>query len=200
MRYEKYRIHKDPPDNPDNWITQTLFYMSTQQTMEERLWDYIDGLSSPAEKSAIEELIAANLEWQQQYRELLNVHQMMGQSELEEPSLRFSKNVMEEIARLQVAPATKTYINKNVIRSIGGFFLAMIAGFLVYCLSQFKWADSHSSSMVPQYNIDVEKYNPGKFMNSTTTTIFTLIAAVLALMLLDAWLQRQKEKTQHKEA
>ena len=75
--------------------------MNTQQQMEERLWDYIDGLSSPAERSAIEELVAANIEWQQKYRELLGVHQLMNSTELEAPSMRFTKNVMEEIARYQ---------------------------------------------------------------------------------------------------
>ena len=97
--------------------------MNTEETMEDRLWDYIDGLSSPAEKSAVETLIAAHLEWQRKYKELLNVHQLMTSSDLDAPSMRFSKNVMEEITRYQVAPATKSYINKNIIRGIGAFFL-----------------------------------------------------------------------------
>jgi len=96
--------------------------MNTQEQMEERLWDYIDGLSSPDEKSAIAALIAANLEWQRKYKELLDVHQLMGSTELDAPSMRFTRNVMDKIARLQVAPATKNYINKNIIRSIGVFF------------------------------------------------------------------------------
>ena len=90
--------------------------MNTQQPMEDRLWDYIDGLSSPAERSAVETLIAANQEWRRKYRELLDVHQLLAGSELEEPSMRFSKNVMEEIARHHVAPATTTYVNKNIIQ------------------------------------------------------------------------------------
>src|SRR5580658_1433041 len=84
--------------------------MNTEQPMEDRLWDYIDGISSPAERSAVETLIAANLQWQRKYRELLDVHQLLAGSELEEPSMRFSKNVMEEIARHHVAPATNTYV------------------------------------------------------------------------------------------
>lgn len=168
--------------------------MHTQQQMEERLWDYIDGLSSPGERSAIEELMAANIEWQQKYRELLNVDQLMTSSELDAPSMRFTKNVMEEIARYHVAPATKTYINKNIIRSIGAFFLTMIVGFLVYFLRQFQWKDSSSSTLVPQYNINIEKFNVGKAFNSTYTTVFTLVVVVLGLMLLDMYLHRRKER------
>ena len=89
--------------------------MDTPIQIEERLWDYIDGLGSPEERSAIQILIAENIEWQHKYKELLNIHQMMNDAELEAPSMRFTKNVMEEIARHHVAPATKTYINKNII-------------------------------------------------------------------------------------
>jgi anti-sigma factor RsiW len=74
-----------------------------REQMDERLWDFIDGLSSPPERSAVEDLIATHGEWQTKYRELLEVHQAMAASELEIPSLRFTKNVMDEIARYQVA-------------------------------------------------------------------------------------------------
>jgi hypothetical protein len=171
--------------------------MNTQQLMEERLWDYIDGLSSPAERSALEELMAANMEWQRKYRELLDVHQLMNGSELEEPSMRFTRNVMDEIARHQVAPATKTYINKNIIRSIGAFFLTLIAGFLTYCLVQFNWStpDSASgpSSMASSYHTELEKFNWAKLLNGPYTIIFLLVTVVLGLMLLDMYLQRKKE-------
>jgi len=173
--------------------------MNTQQQMEERLWDYIDGLSSPAEKSALDELIAANIEWQQKYRELLNVHQLMNSSELEAPSMRFTKNVMEEIARYQVAPATKTYINKNIIRSIGAFFLTLIAGFLTYCLVQFKWSGSGSgpSTLAANYHTELEKFNWAKVFSGPYATIFLLVSVVLGLMMLDMYLQRKKEQARH---
>jgi hypothetical protein len=174
--------------------------MNTQQQMEERLWDYIDGLSSPAERSALEELMAANIEWQQKYRELLNVHQLVDSSELEAPSMRFTKNVMEEIARYQVAPATKTYINKNIIRSIGAFFLTLIAGFLTYCLVQFKWSGSGSgsgsgsSTLATSYHTELEKFNWAKVFSGPYATIFLLVSVVLGLMMLDMYLQRKKEQ------
>ncbi len=65
---------------------------------------------------------------------------MLRKEELEMPSLRFTKNVMEEIAQYQVAPATKNYINKNVIRGIFAFFLIMISGLLIYFIGQIHWS------------------------------------------------------------
>lgn len=171
--------------------------MNTQEQMEERLWDFIDGLSNPDEKSAIAALIAANLEWQRKYKELLEVHQLMGSTELDAPSMRFTRNVMDEIARLQVAPAAKNYINKNIIRSIGIFFLTMITGFLVYCLGQFKWSGHSSSTLVPEYNINVDKLNVGKILNSAYANVFVLVTVVLGLMLLDMYLQRKRQQHSH---
>ena len=166
--------------------------------MEDRLWDYIDGISSPAERSAIDELLAANLEWQQKYRELLNVHQLLNASELDAPSMRFTKNVMEEIARHHVAPATKTYINKNIIRGIGAFFLTLIVGLVTYILSQFKWsAAGNGSFFVPKSaNLNLERLNNvnvSKAFNSTYITVFMLIAVVMGFMLLDMYLQRKRQ-------
>jgi hypothetical protein len=178
-----------------------VIYMHTHEQMEERLWDYIDGLSSPAERSAIEELIGANIEWQQKYGELLGIHQLMNSSELEAPSMRFSKNVMEEIARYQMAPATKTYINKNIIRGIGAFFLTLIAGFLIICLRQFKWSgssyhapDSGPSPLVSSYREQMDKFNWGKIFSGPYAMILLLIAVILGLMVLDMYLTRKKEE------
>ena len=175
--------------------------MSTEQLMEDRLWDYIDGLSSPAERSAIDELLAANFEWQQKYKELLNLHQLLDTSELDAPSMRFTKNVMEEIARHHVAPATKTYINKNVIRGIGAFFLTMILGFVTYILAQFKWsaAGSDSSKILgidPNLNLErLNTMNVSRVFNSTYVIVFMLIAVVMGFMLLDMYLQRKKQQS-----
>ena len=92
--------------------------MSTQHTTEERLWNYIDGTSSPEEKLLIEKLLKEDNTWKDKYKELLQLNQLLQTPDLEQPSLRFTKNVMEEIAKLHIAPATKTYINKKTLRII----------------------------------------------------------------------------------
>ena len=168
------------------------------QLMEERLWDYIDELSSISEKTAIEKLIATNLEWKNKYHELLEAHQLMMSTELQEPSMRFTKNVMEEIAKYHVAPATRSYINKKIIWSIGGFFIIMIVGFLIYALSQVNYADTGTPKIISEYNSTMDKMDWSKFFNSTYTTVFMMINVVLGLMLLDIYLTRKKQ--QHKEA
>ena len=113
--------------------------MNQQQHIEEQLWSYIDGFSSEEERSAIEKLLQSNVEWKSKYHELLDAHQLIKSAELEQPSMRFTKNVMEQIAKYQIAPATKTYINNKIIWSIGVFFITMIVGFLIYGFGQINW-------------------------------------------------------------
>ena len=165
--------------------------------MEDRLWDYIDGSGNAEEKSFVEQLIATQETWRKKYHELLDVHQLMGTSlELDEPSMRFSQNVMEEIAKYQITPATKTYINKKVIYGIGIFFVAMIAGMLIYGLGQINWSDSSSSNdLLSKYS---NKVDFSKFFNNTYTTIFMMINVVMGLMLLDMWLGKKRKVLQEK--
>ena len=161
--------------------------------MEERLWDFIDGRSDPDEQLRIRQLIAEDSDWRRRYNELMTVDEAMQHHELDAPSLRFTKNVMEQIARYHVAPATKTYINKNVIRGITAFFLIMITGILIYFFGQFHWTSTSTDNLIPQYSIDANKLNWGKALNNTYVNVFILINVVLGFILLDKYLQSRKK-------
>ena len=168
--------------------------MNTQQQMEERLWNYIDGMSEADERSAIDKLLQSNVEWQSKYRELLDIHQLLKQTELEEPSLRFTRNVMEGIARVQIAPATKNYINKKIINALGAFFVTMVIGFLIYGFAQVDWsaASSNNTTIMP---VDFGKLDFSKFFNNTYVNVFMMINIVLGLMLLDRYLTKKKNES-----
>jgi magnesium-transporting ATPase (P-type) len=166
-----------------------------KNNIDERLWEYIDGFSSTEEKSAIEKLIETNRQWKEKYHELFELHQLVQSSTLEEPSLRFTKNVMEEITKYHIAPATKTYINKKVIWGITAFFLVMILGFLIYSFGQVNWS-AKSDTNLP---VDISKIDFSKFFNNTYVNVFMMINVVLGLMLLDRFLASRRKKLQ-KEA
>src|SRR5687767_287904 len=117
------------------------------QEDEARLWEYIDGSGEVSERFVIEKLVAENKVWLEKYHELLELHQVMQSSDLEEPSMRFTKNLMEEISKLHIAPAAKSYINKKIIWGIGGFMIAMIVGFLIYGVAQINWSEGNSDSL-----------------------------------------------------
>jgi preprotein translocase subunit Sss1 len=165
--------------------------MSTEMNMDERLWDYIDGLSSTEEKSFVEQLIESNSEWKAKYAHLMDTHQLMqNHLELDAPSMRFTQNVMEEIARLQIAPATKNYINSKIIWGIGIFFVTLLIGVIGYGLSQVNWSSGGDTNLP----IDITKVNWDKMFNNTYTNAFIMINTVLGLMLIDMYLGKKKQE------
>ena len=160
--------------------------------IEQQLWSYIDGFSSKEDKTAIEKLIASNLEWKNKYHELLEVHQLMSSSELEQPSMRFTKNVMEEIAKLHIAPATKNYINKKIIWGIAAFFITVIAGFLIYAFAQVDWNFQDNSKPL----LDLSTINMSRIFNNNFVNGFMMVNVLLGLVLLDRVLANKRKKFQ----
>ena len=158
--------------------------------MEARLWDYIDGISEASEKALIEKLVNDNAEWRSRYKELLELHQLVQSSELEEPSMRFTKNVMEEISRLHIAPAAKSYINKRVIWGLGFFFIALVAGFLIYGFAQM----GASTGEETRLSKDISKLDFSKFFSNTWVNVFLMINVVLGLFLLDNYLSNKRKE------
>ncbi len=167
-----------------------------KDAMEMKLWNYIDDTLPANEKAAVEKLLAENQQWKDQYSQLLEVQQLLKESELEEPSLRFTTNVMDEIAKLQIAPATKAYLNKNIIRGIAGFFVVMILAVLFFAFSQTTTASTTSS------NTTTDKYinsiNWSQFLNTNWITGFMIVNVILAMFLLDRFLASKRKKFQHK--
>ncbi|MFT3674770.1 MAG: hypothetical protein QM781_02615 [Chitinophagaceae bacterium] len=164
--------------------------MDTQHSMEDRLWEYIDGQGNAEERTVIEQLIAADTAWRAKYGELLEVHQLINSSELEEPSMRFTRNVMDEIARMQIAPATQSYINKNIIRGLTIFFVTMIIGFLIYGFGQIDWTAKND----PKMNIDLSAIDYSKFFNNNLVNAFMMLNVILGLFLLDRYLANKRKK------
>lgn len=164
------------------------------ESVEIRLWDYIDGLADTSERAAVEKLIAEHAEWRIKYQELLDVHQMVQTTELEEPSMRFSKNVMEEIAKYQIAPATKNYINQKIIWGIAAFFITVIVGFLVYGISQIDWSAGSTNSGI---GIDFAQVDYSRMFNNNFVNMFMMLNIVLGLMLFDRYLDLKKKQYQN---
>jgi hypothetical protein len=175
--------------------------MSRQQSVEERLWEYIDDICSPEDRLLIDELIATNQEWKTKYQELLELQNLLSHKlELDEPSMRFTQNIMEAISKHHIAPATKSYINKRVIWGIAGFFICSIIGLLIAGIAQMEWPAATGTN-TPWFDFSkLNKVNFSGFFNNTYTTIFMMINVVLGLVLLDMYLNRKKQSLVKRES
>lgn len=160
--------------------------------MEERLWAYLDDACSGEERLFIEQLIATNQEWKTKYQDLLELQDLMSHHlELDEPSMRFTQNIMEAIGKHHIAPAAKSYINKRIIWGIAGFFMISLVCLLIVGFTQVTWSTgSGDSSFLNLNKINYDKIDTSKFFNNTYASIFMMINVVLGLMLLDMYLRR----------
>jgi len=164
--------------------------MNNKQNMEEILWNFIDGSISTDERSVIEKLLETDAAWKTKYHELLEVNELLKSSELETPSMRFSKNVMEEISRLHVAPAARSYINKKIIWGIAFFFIVVMIGFLAYGFGQMDWNSGSDSSI----SKNLSKIDLSKFFSNTWVNVFMMINVVLGLFLLDNYFTSKRKE------
>lgn len=165
--------------------------MHTQQ-MEEKIWGYIDGTSTKEEVAFVEQMIAADAAWRAKYSELKEINQLLkADMELEQPSMRFSMNVMDQLQGLQPAPATKQYINKTIIRSIAVFFILTIVGFLIYSFTLIDWSTSSTSS--GSYQLPSFTFNTKLLFNNTWVNVFFMLNIIMGLMYLDNYLRSKKK-------
>jgi hypothetical protein len=157
-------------------------------TIEQQLWEYIDGTLDEAAKKALEAKIAADPEIKVQYEALLKLDSVLGVLDLDEPSMSFTRNVMESVA-LEPAPvALKTKVNTQIIYAIGGFFVFSLLGILAYIFYLAK--DSFTGFTMPEkFNINLDSY-----ITPTTLYVFLFVDLVIGLIFLDQFLRRKVHK------
>src|SRR4030095_9029720 len=97
-------------------------------SMEDRLWGYIDGLGSADERTVIEQLLKTDAEWKKKFDELTSFNLQLKSIELDEPSMGFKNRVMEEVLASPHPSMLKTKVNKRIINGIGLFFVITILG------------------------------------------------------------------------
>jgi len=155
------------------------------KTIEEQLWDYIDGNLSISETKIIEDKINSDADFKLLYKELLNLDLSFSKVELDEPSMSFTRNVMESVA-LEAAPvAMKTKVNTSIIYGIGGFFIVSLMAIFGYVLFN---ADIKFSDLDLKLNTD---FNLDKYITPTMLYSFLFADLVLGLVFIDYLLRKK---------
>jgi len=164
--------------------------MNTSPDIVQRLWEYIDGISTADEKSVIEQLLKNDAEWKAKYKELLEIQSLLKSSELDAPSMRFTQNVMDEISKLHIAPAAKKYINQKIILGIGFFFIALILGFLVFGISQMDFSTGQPSGI----SKEIKGFDISRFFSNSWVNALMMVNILLGLILFDNYLNTKRSK------
>jgi hypothetical protein len=162
-------------------------------TIEERLWNYIDGTCSADEQKAIDMLIAQDEVYRRKYEELVNLNQQFSKMELEEPSMAFTYNVMEGIRAEHALKPLKAGINKKIIRSITIFFVVSILLMVILTLSNLHLSTATSTGqLVGSMKLpDLKNYFTAPVIKG-----FLFFDVVLGLFLFDAYLRKKSVSKQ----
>jgi hypothetical protein len=168
--------------------------MQQHLNMEERIQDYIAGLCHKNEAAEIERNLLVNPEWKACYASLSEIHQIL-QTDFEpmEPSMRFSKNVMEQIAGIKIAKPTRQYLNPVVIWMIGGIMASLLILVIGYAISLADWSVAGSTTTIKLPEVKAPAVNWASFLNSNTTMLFLMVNTVLGFVLFDKWLRSRKK-------
>jgi len=154
-------------------------------TIEQQLWDYIDGNLDATETKSIEEKISTNAEIKLQYDELLSLNIAFGKIELDEPSMSFTRNVMESISLAPAPVALKTKVNIRIIYGIGGFFILSLVTLLGYALFNI---DFTTTDFDLKLNAD---FNWEKYISPTVLYSFLFADLVIGLVFVDYLLRKK---------
>jgi hypothetical protein len=107
--------------------------------------------------------------------------------EEDEPSMSFTRNVMDQVKHELKPVALKTKVDNRIIYAIGGFFVTALLGILGYA---FATADFKLKLHAINLNSGIDRY-----INTPVLGIFVLLNAVLLLIYLDSYFRKDLKKT-----
>ena len=161
--------------------------------IEERIWDYIDGLCSDEEQQAISHLITHDPVYRSKYQELMMLQKDFELLELDEPSMAFTNKVMEKVTLQSKPLSAKAIIDKRVIYGIAAVFIALLTVCLFIAIKDVNW--SASFNMPAQVNFNLAQLSQQLKLSETAKTLilysFFMFDTIAALMLLDKFLRRK---------
>lgn len=157
---------------------------------EDEIWDYIDGNGTTESLAATAANIETDPVYATLYEELLAVHQQLASIDLEEPSMSFSRNVMEAVKTAPAPVRLRTRVDKRIIYAFATFFIAAIAVMVTYILSGVR-----INPAAPELHIDLRATASAlrTAINPTVIKIFLFVDMLLAFVYLDILLRRRRK-------
>ncbi|MEO5673095.1 MAG: hypothetical protein ABIQ74_00475 [Chitinophagales bacterium] len=157
------------------------------KTIEERLWDFIDGTCTTDEKYAIERSLQSDPTIKALYAEFIYINQNLKVAEPDEPSMRFTQNVMDKIALEPATKALQTQIDKRIINGIAALLLAPLSVLLIFMFTQLQWSEGKWNFSNLLSEIQLHKLGGGVLFEAAIVAFM-----VTALFVIDQVLQYRK--------
>ncbi|MEO3402704.1 hypothetical protein AAFN85_02310 [Mucilaginibacter sp. CAU 1740] len=165
-------------------------------TIEEKLWNYIDGTCTPAEQEDIARLIEQDEAYAAKYAELTALNAEFATMELDEPPMAFSYNVLEAIRYEKMLAPLKATINKKIILGIAAFFVLSIVALLAVVCSSVQVSGNSLIEISIKLPDNLKVLATTSMFNKTFMQGFFVFDVILALFLTDSYLRRKKAAKQ----
>ncbi|MEM6697698.1 MAG: hypothetical protein AAF806_28810 [Bacteroidota bacterium] len=149
---------------------------------EELLWKYIESDCTDAERLTIEQALATDADLKKEWLERKILHQMMEKPELESPSMRFTKNVMESLPKLSNYAITR--------KNLRPFFLVVLGSFFTIILCSLFIETPVENAATQQWMSNAEKVSQ-VFLQDQFLFVGLAMGAVAILLLVDQIAQRR---------
>ncbi len=160
--------------------------MATEQTIQQDLQDYLDGLCSPEKAAEIENKLATHPDWLREFEAFTDLDAILkSPNQMMEPSVRFTKNVMESIEGLQVAKPIKMNQFLWIFRIASGLLSAILIMILGYSISLTDFSLEVSGSNSPIPSMAMPEVNWSKYLGQETTLALFMICTILGFYLVD---------------
>ncbi|MXV14857.1 anti-sigma factor family protein [Hufsiella ginkgonis] len=162
-----------------------------KQIKEQQVWDYLDGTLPPGEQEMMRRLIAEDPEYAALFKEFSALNDTLNGMEADEPSMSFTRHVMEQVS-LAPAPGTvRSLVDKRIIYGIAAFFMLTMAGGLAYVLLNVNWSQGTPASPGTGTLSSVKLSLP---QNPVYLQGFALLEVIMGLYFIDTLLRKRAVK------
>ncbi|NEU09281.1 hypothetical protein GZH53_13230 [Flavihumibacter sp. R14] len=156
--------------------------------IEQQVWDYLDGTCNGQEHKKIGHLIETDEAYRTTYSELKSLHLDLSGIELDEPSMGFTRNVMDKVAASPMPGSIRSSVDKRIIYSIAAFFAVALLVLLTAIFSQVEWTQAAGTAL-PEYEIPKVDYL--SFMDDAFLRVFLFADLILGLYFFDSVIRKR---------
>ncbi len=155
---------------------------------DQLIWQYIDGECTEAERMELEALLKKDKKLQREVQEARQLHQQLQQLEPEQPSLRFSVNVMEQLPPLARRLWVEPFVPESVIRRFLAVMTGLFALFFILLLLSRKYYPEQTESTTSQA-FETIAGSIAAIPQQWLVLVIIAASGTLLLLLLDRFLQ-----------
>ena len=160
---------------------------------EDILWDYADGLLSPAERLEVDALLHSNPDLQAQLQEVLTFRAQLHATPLEKPRAGFADGVMAAWAGEQMqayqAPANRDWIVFSVAAAFGLFIVSA----LISVIARIPWPKSVQLPFeAPKWQLPEWNFGNLGLDGRVLQLLLPALLVLMTLMVLDKYLRHRR--------